>query len=123
MPLRVIRKFDGDFMFGKFIKKRRIELKITLRQFVMDLKLDPCNWSRIEAERIAPPQEIEILFAISNYLDVDLEILQDMAHKDREIVFVPYDDAELVKHLPILLPREWSEEKLLEFAEWMRERI
>lgn len=110
-------------MFGEFIRSKRVELKITLREFVKALKFDPCSWSRIESERVAPPQENEVLLAIAIYLDLDFDVLQDMAYRDKDIVRVPFNDEELVKHLPIFLPKEWEENRLLQFAEWMRERL
>lgn len=114
-------------MFGEFIRSKRLELRISLRQFVIDLMLDPSQWSLVESGRIAPPQEIEILFPIAEYLGVPVEQLEAMAKEDSEIVFVPYSDENLVKHLPHPLSfgqaRNWSEEKLAEFAEWIRERI
>lgn len=47
--------------FGNFVKDRRIQLGKTLRQFCAENDLDAGNFSRIERDRIKPPQSRTVL--------------------------------------------------------------
>ncbi len=42
-------------VFGQFLKKKRIELELTLRQFCLENNLDPGNISKIERGILPPP--------------------------------------------------------------------
>ena len=49
-------------MFGKWIKKQRLKQNYSLRSFARLIGEDPSNWSKIERNLIAPPQnELKIL--------------------------------------------------------------
>ena len=43
-------------MFGKFIKERRIEKGLTLREFCKLIEVDASNWSKIERGLLSPPK-------------------------------------------------------------------
>ena len=45
----------GMVMFGDFIKEKRINKEITLREFCRQLELDASNWSKIERGVMSPP--------------------------------------------------------------------
>ena len=111
-------------MFGRVIIRRRRDLRITLREICIDLKLDPVEWSRIEQEIIAPPQSLDELVRIAEYLRLDPKYVIDMAEEDEDIVCVPLTDEELVPRLPIIFRtidgKPLNEEKLMKFAEYMR---
>src|SRR4030065_2678310 len=51
-------------LFGEFFKKKRLEMRKTLRQFWLENGLDPGNISKIERGIFPPPQAREKL---SNY--------------------------------------------------------
>jgi len=43
-------------LFGEYFKKKRLEMRITLRQFCLENGLDPGNISKIERGILPPPQ-------------------------------------------------------------------
>lgn len=57
-------------MFGEFIKKRRLEQEISLREFCRIMKTDASNWSKIEREIMSPPQDDEKLEKIAEILKI-----------------------------------------------------
>ncbi len=48
-------------LFGEFFKKKRLEMRKTLRQFCLENGLDPGNISKIERGILPPPQSREKL--------------------------------------------------------------
>jgi transcriptional regulator with XRE-family HTH domain len=48
-------------LFGEFFKKKRLEMRKTLRQFCLENGLDPGNISKIERGILPPPQSGEKL--------------------------------------------------------------
>src|SRR4030042_4730552 len=51
--------------FGTFIKNKRIEKGLTLREFCRKAKLDPSNWSKIERGIFPPPKSRPVLEEIA----------------------------------------------------------
>ena len=94
-------------MFGQFIKEKRIAADLTLREFCRKLGEDPSNWSKVERERLSPPQDKEKLEKIA--LIVGLErasdewnMLFDYASVDNgRIPEYVIDDKELLGVLPV----------------------
>jgi transcriptional regulator with XRE-family HTH domain len=92
--------------FGTFIKNKRIEKGLTLREFCRKTKLDPSNWSKIERGIFPPPKSRPVLEEIAAMLSLsknsqDWHSLFDLA----SISFIPpelMDDAALIDKLPIL---------------------
>ena len=60
-------------MFGDFIKEKRINKEITLREFCRQLELDASNWSKIERGVMSPPQDEEKLKQIAKVLGISLK--------------------------------------------------
>lgn len=59
-------------MFGEFIKRKRVENNMTLRDFCRALNNeDSGNWSRVERKIIAPPQNDDKLKKIADILKID----------------------------------------------------
>ena len=56
--------------FGEVFKQRRIDLKMTLRQFCTENKLDPGNISRLERGLMPPPQGSDKLEEYAGYLQI-----------------------------------------------------
>ena len=44
-------------MFGEFIKQKRLEKDLGLREFCRQLDEDASNWSKIERGIMGPPQD------------------------------------------------------------------
>lgn len=59
--------------FGEFIKEKRLELGLTLREFCRRAGHDPSLWSKLERGRRAVPDSREILERYAR----DLELKQD----------------------------------------------
>jgi len=57
-------------MFGEYIKKRRLEKDLTLREFCRRLEEDASNWSKIERGVMGPPQDKEKLRKIASILGI-----------------------------------------------------
>ncbi len=51
----------ADTNFGQFFKKKRIERRMTLRQFCIENNFDPGNISKIERGILPPPTNYEKL--------------------------------------------------------------
>jgi len=70
--------------FGNFVKEKRLQNKISLREFCKKADFDPSNWSKIERDLAMPPKSETILKKISNVLDIksgseDFLLLHDLA--------------------------------------------
>jgi transcriptional regulator with XRE-family HTH domain len=65
--------------FGDFIKSRRIERGITLRNFCKDIQMDPSNWSKIERGVLAPPNDPILIENLALTLALDDEQKQEMS--------------------------------------------
>jgi len=95
-------------VFGKFIKEERLKKNIGLREFCRKLGYDASNWSKVERETNAPPQDEEKLKEIAVILDIytDAEKWQEL--KDKASIdagIIPKDflsDEEVLNSLPLL---------------------
>lgn len=66
--------------FGEFIKKRRLQQKMGLRNFAEKIGEDAGNWCRIEKGQFSAPSDIKILNKICMVLDIsDREKIYDLA--------------------------------------------
>lgn len=68
--------------FHQFVKEKRIEKGISLRQFCRECELDPSNWSKIERGIGDAPKGGEILERIAGVLKFsreDFNSLKDLA--------------------------------------------
>ena len=70
-------------MFGGFIKEKRIEKGISLREFCKRIEIDASNWSKVERGLLAPPQDEERLRRIAQVLNIKFgsPLWQDMKDK------------------------------------------
>jgi len=59
-------------MFGTFVKEKRLSGDMTLREFCRKLNEDPSNWSKIEREKLSPPQEDQKLARIAAVLGIEV---------------------------------------------------
>lgn len=68
--------------FHQFIKEKRMEKEITLREFCRNAELDPSNWSKIERGLAEAPKSKEFINRIAVALELNSEekaTLQDLA--------------------------------------------
>ncbi len=88
-----------------FIKEKRIQHQITLREFCRRTLQDPSNWSKVERGVMQPPKSKVILDQIAEALELtpgseDYNTLFDLAL----ISFIPKElvgDNEILEHLPV----------------------
>lgn len=91
--------------FGEFVKSKRSNKRISLREFCRQIQFDASNWSKIERGILPPPKDEKILIGIAGVLglkngDEDYATLFDLA----AISFIPkslIDDEKLLEKLPI----------------------
>lgn len=112
-------------MFGEFIKGKRIEKGLSLREFCRRLDEDASNWSKIEREIMPPSQDPKKLLKIARVLGIvegtaDWNNLHDMASVDSgKIPEYIMSDAEAVRMLPIFFrtigSEKPTEEEIKEF--------
>ncbi|MDO8786347.1 MAG: helix-turn-helix domain-containing protein [Syntrophales bacterium] len=94
-------------MFSEFVKERRINKGISLREFCKLIEVDASNWSKIERGLLAPPQDEEKLKRIGQLLDIEVgsqtwKEMKDIANIDAGII--PKDirsDERALKLLPM----------------------
>ena len=116
--------------FGSFVRKRRIELGMTLRRLSRKTGQDVGNLSRIERGKLAPPKPERKLKRLADALEIsDEEALRefyDLAHVSRgEVPTDILSDKELAGKLPLVFRTmrgdKLSRKKLTELAEVIRE--
>ena len=102
-------------MFGEFIKERRINKGISLREFCKRTEIDASNWSKVERGLLPPPQDEERLKTIAQVLGIKVNStlwkeLKDMANIDAGII--PQDilsDKKVLNSLPVFFRTVRSE--------------
>ena len=95
-------------VFGEFIKRRRAELRLSLRSFAEAAGIDPGNVSRIERGLVPPPESVATLDRIASALEFKprspaYRELMDLAAAAKGRI--PQDlmtDSEVAARLPIL---------------------
>lgn len=103
-------------MFGDFVKKIRLEKRITLHELCINKTYDPSNLSKVERGLLPPPKDKDILQKWTEQLGLSSEehsCFFDLAFIERGSI--PPDiieDKELLKELPLLFKtlREKSNE-------------
>lgn len=120
----------GSKAFGGFVKRRRIALGMTLREFCRVNGLDAGNMSKYERGVLSPPQSHQARAQIARALQIeegtdDWTALFDLA--DLSAGRIPPDlaaDEELTEHLPLLFRtargEKLSEEELRALIESIR---
>ncbi len=94
--------------FGDFIRRKREEKRIGLRQFCTELEFDPSRWSKVERAVLQPPCDGATLKKIAQILSIKLNSeewtkLKDLAAFGRgEIPADIMNDKQLVSCLPLV---------------------
>jgi transcriptional regulator with XRE-family HTH domain len=107
-------------MFGTFIKEKRLEKSLSLREFCRLLNEDASNWSKVERGIMAPPKDSEKLIRIAGILGIgrqtpDWDKLNDLAVVDSgKIPDYIMSDKEVLKALPLFFRTIDSEKPTLE---------
>ncbi len=117
-------------MFGEHIKKRRLDMGMSLRAFCMEYSEDPSNWSKMERGVNPPPKSYERLLQIAQHLGYEengkgMEGFFDLAHISHGSI--PPDiseDAVLMEKLPLLfrtLRGKTTDGELMQLVDLVRE--
>ena len=95
--------------FGRLIRERRRELQMTLGDFADKADIDAGNLSRIENDRVAPPQNQAVLNRICSGLGYDLDAPEAKHLRDVAAIQngrLPHDiveNEEIMAQMPLLL--------------------
>jgi transcriptional regulator with XRE-family HTH domain len=109
--------------FHEFVKQKRLEKEVTLREFCRAAELDPSNWSKVERGLGDPPKSKELLDRIAGVLKLNEQernTLMDLAM----IESIPHDlrpEEKILEKLPLFFrtvrgekPSEEELRKLIE---------
>ncbi|MHA1703383.1 MAG: helix-turn-helix domain-containing protein [Promethearchaeota archaeon] len=97
--------------FGEFVKKLRIERRITLREFCRSAGIDASNWSKIERGLLPPPKSKEVLESVRKAIGIK--------HNSEE--YTTIRELALIGHIPFdLLDNRKVVEKLPVFFRTLR---
>jgi transcriptional regulator with XRE-family HTH domain len=113
-------------VFGDYVRERRQELRLGLREFCNTLELDPSRWSKVERGTLQPPKDEEMLGKIAKVLKIpkkgtEWEKFKDIAIFSRgEIPADLMEDKELVACLPLVFREKPTKEQLLSLADLIR---
>ena len=118
-------------IFGQFFKKKRIELRVTLRQFCSENNFDPGNISKMERGLLPPPTNAEKLGQYAKSLNIkegsnDWYEFFDLAHASSgRIPDEILSNKDLVSKLPLvfrtLRGQKLTKDQLNELVEKLRE--
>ena len=119
-------------MFGEYVRTIRLKHEIGLREFCVENRHDPSNWSKIERGILPPPADARILEKWALQLGIkreskDWHTFFDLAAVTRgEIPGYIKSNAELLQELPVffrtLAGQKPNELELKRLAKLMRER-
>jgi len=91
--------------FGEFVKKLRIERRITLREFCRNAGIDPSNWSKIERGLLPPPKTKEVLEPVRKAINLKQGSEEYTTLKELAVIgHVPFDllgNRKIVDKLPV----------------------
>ncbi len=93
--------------FGEFIREKRIQAEISLREFCRKAELDPSNWSKVERDLLPALGTRESLEGIAKLLGIkkntsDWAAFFDLAAiSQQKIPDNVYKDKDVVSALPV----------------------
>ena len=93
--------------FGEFVRMRRLDVALSLREFCIKAETDPSNWSKIERGILPAPANREFLESIARLLklkkgDKDWYTFFDLASiSQQKIPDDVYEDADVISALPV----------------------
>ncbi len=93
--------------FGEFVRKKRIEAELGLREFCIKAEVDSSNWSKIERGILPAPSNREFLESLAKLLklkkgETDWYIFFDLASlSQQKIPDDVYEDKNVLAALPV----------------------
>ena len=93
--------------FGEFVKTKRLEAGLSLREFCKHAELDPSNWSKVERGLFPATASRDILETIAKIVKLkkgsgDWSTFFDLAYiSQQRIPDDVYEDKDVVSALPI----------------------
>jgi transcriptional regulator with XRE-family HTH domain len=93
--------------FGEFVRTKRLETGLSLREFCSRAETDPSNWSKIERDVLPAPANRQFLDSIARLLKLkkgekDWYAFFDLASLSQQrIPDDVYEDEEVVSALPV----------------------
>lgn len=93
--------------FGELVRKRRLEVGLSLREFCGQAETDPSNWSKIERGILPAPANREFLESLARLLelkkgDKDWYTFFDLASlSQQKIPDDVYGDEDVLSALPV----------------------
>jgi transcriptional regulator with XRE-family HTH domain len=120
-------------MFGEYVKTKRIQKELTLREFCRRLEEDASNWSKVERGVMGPPQDVGKLKRIAAILDIveasaEWDQFLDLARVGAGVIpdYI-MSDKEVVEVLPVFFRTIGSvkptKEELEEFIETIKRGV
>jgi len=113
--------------FGQYFKQKRIDQRITLREFCRKHNLDHGNISKLERDRMSPPQNDEIIEKYAEYLQLsenEFEQFKELAAMGNKQIPEYLSDEETLAKLPVLFralkDSDLTEDKLQQLVELIR---
>lgn len=95
-------------LFGEFFKAKRIEKRLTLREFCKKYGLDPGNISKLERGFLPPPTSREKLESYASFLGLKkgsndwIEFFDRAAACQGKLPEDVLEDSEIIKNLPLI---------------------
>lgn len=93
--------------FGEFVRAKRIDAELSLREFCKNAETDPSNWSKVERDVMPVPDNRDFLNTIARILKLkkanpDWYTFFDLAAiSQRKIPDDVFDDKDVVDALPV----------------------
>ncbi len=115
-------------MFHEHVKALRLQKRLTLRDFCLNVGLDPSNWSKVERGVNPPPGDLGVLHRLADFFGLKgaekLSLLDEAALERKELPPDIADNEILMRALPAFFRaargHELSEAQLHEFFEDIR---
>ena len=118
--------------FGEFVRAKRLEAELGLREFCSKAETDPSNWSKIERGLLPAPANRDFLDAVAKLLklkkgETDWFTFFDLASlSQQKIPDDVYKDKAIVSALPVFFRtirgEKPSEEELNNLLDLLRQR-
>lgn len=102
-----MRSSKEKFLFGKYLRKLRLERNLSLRKFSSLIEMDPGNLSRIERGVFPPPSEDKVIH-IAKTLGLDrgneewIQLMDYFYISKKEIPGYVLDEEDLLEKLPVI---------------------
>ncbi len=102
-----MRSSKEKVLFGKYLRKLRLERNLSLRKFSSLIEMDPGNLSRIESGVFPPPSEDKVIH-IAKTLGLDrgneewIQLMDYFYISKKEIPGYVLDEEDLLEKLPVI---------------------